>query len=207
MSISEATLLVFTMPIWSTLIAWGVQGEQPNLRGFLALALGFSGIIVLFGPNVVSIDMGKLPGMAFALSSAILFAAGAVLNSRSLPLPPFASISWQLILGCLPLLILGMTIEKPRLFALDVPGFWAMIYMVLVPMGLCFIMWFEALRHLSPVVASMGTLLVPLVGTVLAALVLGEPLGSREVVAMALTLTGVLLALLTPRRRPSVGRG
>lgn len=202
LTVSEATLLVFTMPIWSTLIAWAVRGEQPNLRGFLALCLGFSGIVVLFGPNVVSIDMAKLPGMAFALSSAILFASGAVLNSASLPLPPLASIAWQLVLGCLPLLILGIVIEQPRLSALDVAGFWAMVYMVLVPMGLCFIMWFEALRHISPVVASTGTLLVPLVGTLLAALVLGEPLGLREVVAMALTLTGVLLALLTPRRRP-----
>ncbi len=203
LTVSEATLLVFTMPIWSTLIAWGVHGERPSLRGFLALALGIAGIVVLVGPNIASFDMGKLPGVAFAFGAAILFAAGAVLNGKALALPPLASIAWQVGLGCLPLLILGITLERPHFLALDRPGFWAMIYMVLVPMGLCFILWFEALRHLPPVAASTGTLLVPIVGTVLAAIVLGEPLGTRQVVAMVLTLTGVVLALSSPRRQPA----
>jgi drug/metabolite transporter (DMT)-like permease len=38
-------------------------------------------------------------------------------------------------------------------------------------------------------------LLVPLIGVISAALILGEPLGLREVVAMILTLGGVTLAL------------
>jgi drug/metabolite transporter (DMT)-like permease len=37
--------------------------------------------------------------------------------------------------------------------------------------------------------------LVPLIGVISAALILGEPLGLREVVAMVLTLGGVTLAL------------
>jgi drug/metabolite transporter (DMT)-like permease len=36
---------------------------------------------------------------------------------------------------------------------------------------------------------------VPLIGVISAALILGEPLGLREVVAMALVLGGVTLAL------------
>jgi drug/metabolite transporter (DMT)-like permease len=38
-------------------------------------------------------------------------------------------------------------------------------------------------------------LLVPVIGVVSAAVILGEPLGLREVSAMALTLGGVTLAL------------
>ena len=38
-------------------------------------------------------------------------------------------------------------------------------------------------------------LLVPVIGVVSAAIILGEPLGMREVAAMALTLGGVTLAL------------
>ncbi|WP_133775205.1 DMT family transporter [Enterovirga rhinocerotis] len=99
-----------------------------------------------------------------------------------------------------------MTLERPDILALDRSGFWAMVYMVLVPMGLCFILWFEALRHLPPVVASTGTLLVPIVGALLAAIVLGEPFGARQLAAMVLTLTGVVLALSSPRRQPAAGR-
>ena len=42
---------------------------------------------------------------------------------------------------------------------------------------------------------AMGTLLVPLIGTVAAGLALGEPLGLREAAALGLTLSGVTLAL------------
>jgi drug/metabolite transporter (DMT)-like permease len=189
------------MPIWATLIAWLVRGERPSLQGTVALCLGIAGIVVLVGPSVVSIDMAKLPGVGFAFAAAMLFASGSVVNGRPLPLPPLASIAWQVGLGCLPLLLLGLAVERPQILALNLPGLAAMIYMVFVPMGLCFIMWFTALRHLSPVVASTGTLLVPIVGSVLAAIVFGEPLGARQVTAMVLTFTGVVLALAAPRRR------
>jgi drug/metabolite transporter (DMT)-like permease len=46
----------------------------------------------------------------------------------------------------------------------------------------------------------MATLLTPVVGVVAAALVLGEPLGVQQFTALALTLTGVALALRTGRR-------
>ncbi len=38
-------------------------------------------------------------------------------------------------------------------------------------------------------------LLVPVIGVVSATLILGEPLGLREIAAMVLTLGGVMLAL------------
>jgi drug/metabolite transporter (DMT)-like permease len=67
--------------------------------------------------------------------------------------------------------------------------------MTLVPMGLCYLTWFETLRLISPVSASTGMLLVPVLAIFAAAIILGEPLGSREVAAIAITLGGVTLAL------------
>jgi drug/metabolite transporter (DMT)-like permease len=67
--------------------------------------------------------------------------------------------------------------------------------MTLIPMGLCYVTWFETLRRLPPTAASTGMLLVPVIGVVSAAVILGEALGLREIGAMALTLGGVTLAL------------
>jgi len=86
-------------------------------------------------------------------------------------------------------------LKEPNYGALTVRGFACFIYMMLVPMGLCYLTWFETLRRLPPSSASTGMLLVPLIGVISAALILGEPLGLREVVAMVLTLGGVTLAL------------
>jgi drug/metabolite transporter (DMT)-like permease len=43
--------------------------------------------------------------------------------------------------------------------------------------------------------ASTGMLLVPVIGVVSAAFILGEPLGLREIGSMVLTVGGVTLAL------------
>jgi drug/metabolite transporter (DMT)-like permease len=131
-----------------------------------------------------------------ALGAAVLFALGAVTARRSpLALPPLAAVAWQVGLGCLPMVIAGLLFETPEPHALTGVGWAAMAYMTVVPMGVCYLTWFAALKRLSPATASVATLLTPLVGVVAAALALGEPLGAREALALALTLGGVALAL------------
>jgi drug/metabolite transporter (DMT)-like permease len=71
-----------------------------------------------------------------------------------------------------------------------------MAYVPAFPMGACYLCWFAALRLLPPALASMATLLTPLVGVVAAAIALGEPLGGvRQMLVLALTLGGVSLAI------------
>jgi len=74
-------------------------------------------------------------------------------------------------------------------------------YTAVIGMGVCYLTWFATLRRLPPATASVGILLVPLIGIVSSALLIGEPLGPRELMAVALTLGGVTLALTGSRRR------
>jgi len=70
-----------------------------------------------------------------------------------------------------------------------------MAYVTAVPMAVCYLTWFAALRRLPPATASIATLLTPLIGVVAAALALGEPLGAKEALAMSLTIGGLALVL------------
>ncbi len=110
-------------------------------------------------------------------------------------MPPVALTAWQVGLGCLPMVLIGLVFERPDLGALRGPGWIGMAYMAVVPMAFCYLSWFAALRRLPPSTASMSMLLVPVIGILAAAAVLGEPLGARESLALACTLGGVGLAL------------
>ncbi|HEY4298760.1 MAG TPA: DMT family transporter [Paraburkholderia sp.] len=200
LSVSEGALLVYTMPIWAMLLAWPVLSRRPSAEGFVSLALGLAGVVVLLGGQGFSFDAGKLAGILFALLAAVLFALGTVLTRTPIPVPPITLVAWQVGLGCVPMAIAGLLIEQPNFTALNTAGWAVLIYMTVVPMGVCYLAWFATLRHLPPEVASIGMLLVPIMGIVAAALALGEPLGLREFAAMALTLSGVALALR--RKRP-----
>src|SRR5262249_55519983 len=41
---SEAALIAYTMPVWASLIAWPVLGEQPTVLRTLALVMAFAGL-------------------------------------------------------------------------------------------------------------------------------------------------------------------
>jgi drug/metabolite transporter (DMT)-like permease len=195
LSVSEGALLVYTMPIWSMLLAWPIAKRKPSAAGFCALALGLAGVAVLLSAHGLSFDSGKLAGIAFALAAAILFALGTVTMHKPLPIAPITLVAWQVGIGCAPMVVLGWFIEHPSFGALHADGWAVLVYMSLVPMAVCYLAWFATLRRLPADIASIGMLLVPILGIVAAALALGEPLGAREAIAMALTLSGVGIAL------------
>lgn len=198
LAVSEGTLLVYTMPIWATLFAWPILGKRPTLRDIVALVLGLSGLCVLLSAYGIALGPDKFVGIALALASAILFALGGVMTKSPLPMAPTALVAWQVGLGCFPMIILGLLFEHPNFGAITTSGLIVLIYMVLGPMGICYLSWFAALRRLPAATAAIGTLSVPIIGVIAAAVMLGEPLGVREALAMALTLAGVALALQKP---------
>lgn len=204
----EGALLVYTMPIWAMLLAWPIQGNRPTAASIASLILGMAGLAALLGGQELAGGVGKLPGVLLALAAALTFALGTVAGWSQLPLPPLVSVTWQVGLGCLPMLAIGLLFEKPVIGALSGAGWAAMAYMTVVPMGLCYLTWFEALRRLPPTTASTATLLVPVIGVVAAAVVLGESLGPAKLAALALTLGGVTLAMRESARsrRKSSGR-
>lgn len=195
LSIAEGTLLCYTMPIWAVLLAWPMQGTRPGLRDIAALLLGIAGIATLFAGQPPTFGSGKLSGIGFALAAAILFAFGSVRARAPMPLAPTALVAWQVGLGCAPMMVFGLLFEQPQVANLSPAGATVLIYMTLGPMALCYFTWFAALRRLPAATAAMSTLIVPLIGVVAAAIVLGEPLGLRELLAAVLTLSGVALAI------------
>lgn len=193
--VSEAALLSYTMPIWAMLLSWPLLGTRPGSKDFLATALGFAGVAVLLGLQPHGSALAGLPGVAAALGAAICFAYGTITGHKALPMPPVAMTGWQVLLGSLPMLTYGLVVEGPRIGVLSPAGWASMAYMTALPMAACYLTWFFALKTLSPVTVTSSTLLVPIVGTLSAALLLGEPLGLRECLAILLTLSGVALAL------------
>lgn len=196
LSAAEATIVCYTMPVWAALMAWAILGEKPGPARLAGLALGLSGVALLVLGSGVEVGLGKLPGVAFGLASAILFSLGTVLTKRwPLGLPPTSGAVWQVGVGIAPLAVAAVLFDPPGFATLSLQG-WALIaYGGVFALGLCYLSWFAALRRLPASLASLGTLLTPMVGVASAALFLGEPFGWREGMALALTLSGVALAV------------
>ncbi|MFQ3457119.1 DMT family transporter [Bradyrhizobium sp. UFLA01-814] len=195
---SEAAVLGITIPVWVALVAWPVLGERVSLPRALALAVALAGIAALIGGGGVDASLGKLPGILFALAGAICVGLGTVLTkSFKLAMPPLSLAAWQLAIGCVPIAIIGVLIEQPQLAALSQFGWASMIYMTLIQFCLCYVCWFAALERLPAATASIGTLLVPVVGVLAAAAMLREPLSTSDIAALLVTFAAVAVALRT----------
>ena len=173
---------------------------MPGARTIAGLLLCVAGLVTLFGASGLALEWRQLPGVLFALGAAVLFALGTVRLGPLRAVPPLTAVIWQLVLGCVPMLIYGAFFERPHWQALTLFDWSLMAYMTIVPMGVCYLSWFAALRRLPPALASIATLLTPVVGVLAAALALGEPLGWREALALVLTICGLALVL---RRGPA----
>lgn len=192
----EATIVCYTVPLWATLFARAILGERITLRRVVALGMGVTGLAVLMLGAGLEAGIGKLPGVALALTGSVLFALGTVIGKRwPLALPPTSAATWQVAIGCAPLLVLAVLLERPDWGAVSGLGWALIVYGGVGPLGLCYLTWFAALRRLPAAAAAAGTLLTPVVGVLGAAVFLGEPLGLREVAALSLTVGGVVLAI------------
>lgn len=193
---SEAAVLGISIPVWVALLAWPVLGERLSLLRAISMTIALAGITVLIGGGGLDASLEKLPGLLCALAGAVCVALGTVLTKHfPLAMPPLALAAWQIGIGCLPIAIVGLAIEQPQLATLSAVGWASMAYMTFIQFCLCYVCWFAALERLPAATASIGTLLVPVVGVLAAAAMLHEPLGWGEIAALAFTLGGVGLAL------------
>jgi drug/metabolite transporter (DMT)-like permease len=195
LSASEGTIVAYTMPVWTALLAWPVLGERPSLPRLFGLALSLAGVVLLIGARGLDIGLAKLPGVLIGLSGCTLFALGTVITKRwPIPLPPAAGVAWQVLIGMLPVVVAALILPQPDWSAVPKGAWAAMAYMALLPLSLCYLAWFAALRRLPASLATQGSLLAPVTAVLGAAIFLGEPLGWREILALTLVLGGVVTA-------------
>jgi drug/metabolite transporter (DMT)-like permease len=71
LDIANVQSLLFTVPIFTILLASWILREYVGLRGWISCAIGFAGALIIIRPGFVAFN----PGMLAAVASALAFAA------------------------------------------------------------------------------------------------------------------------------------
>jgi drug/metabolite transporter (DMT)-like permease len=108
-------------------------------------------------------------------------------------------VGWQLLIGTVPLAV-GWLIAMPPLELPDAAHWLAFAWMVLVGNVLAYLVWFRLVDRLPTVVVGIGSLVVPCIGVLSSALVLGEAVRPADLIALALVCAALGLVLFLPRR-------
>ncbi len=191
---SEAVTITYTLPIWASILAWPMLGERLTPARILAILLGCGGVALMVGIGSVDASWDKLPGATMGFAAAWLFGLGTVVAKKHpLRMPPAASVAWQGAIGTIPVLVLAQW-EHPVWSGVTHGGWASIAYISSLPLSVAYLAWFRALKLVPASTAATTVLVSPMIGVIGSALMLGEVLGPRQLIALAMTLTGVALA-------------
>ena len=190
----RTSVLVFTMPFWTMLIAWAVLHERVRGVRWFAVVFALIGLVFVVEPWRWE---GDLAAKLWAVLSGFGWAAGSVATKyyqRRYRLDALSFLGWQMLVGVLPLTPL------PWLMSLE-PAQWGPAYAVTLvwtaalSTAVGFLMWNAILRILPAGTASLNTFAIPVIALVSSMLVFGERLTSSEWVGIG--FIGAGLAILT----------
>ena len=197
---SRAIVIAYSMPIWAALLAWLVLKEKLNAVKIAALVLCAAGLAILIWPLV---EQGLPLGALFALGCAWSWAAGTIYMKRAnIKAPTLASAVWQLLFGWL-MLAAGMLAFEGLPHQWGLPNYvlgW-IGYNGLIGMGLAYFLWFVIIDRLPATTASLGSLLVPVIGVVGSAWLIGERPSVTDAAGFALIFAAAASVLLQPSTR------
>ncbi len=196
----QAAVVGFTMPLWAALIGWVVFGERPTVRIAVAIGLGAVAVLLLMVPSFTAYADAP-SGLAWGLAAAIGWAAGTLVLKRGrVDVPAPVLTGWQMLVAAVPVVIGAALAGDHRWFMPSTTTIAVVTWITLVPMTIGNICWFAIVDLLPSNIAGLSSIMVPIVAMVSGAIVLGEPLGPLQWLAMALSTTAITLAL-RPRPR------
>ena len=190
----KTAVLIFTMPLWTLLLAWPILGERILGTQWLAAASTLTGLLLIIEPwNMHTSLLSKFLGVTAALCWAIGTVLVKRLRSRQ-PVDLLSLSTWQMLIGAVPLILLAVVIpERPTDWSAAYIGILAFISVISTAMG--WWLWITLLDRVPAWEASLSVLGTPVVAIVSSRLMMGEEFKLSE--ATGILLIGTGLALLS----------
>jgi drug/metabolite transporter (DMT)-like permease len=191
----KTAVLIFTMPIWTLLIAWPVLGERIRGKQWLAASSTLAGLVLIIEPwDMHSSLLSKFLGVAAALC----WAVGTVLVKRlraQRPVDLLSLTAWQLLIGAVPLVLLALLVPE-RATDWSLPYIGMLAFMALISTALGWWLWITILDRVPAWEASLSVLGTPVVAIVSARLMMAEQFSRGEVAGILLIGGGLALLSL-----------
>lgn len=202
----RTAILAYTMPLWVVLLSSFVLKERLTPRRILGLALGMSGMLLLIGSELATLQSAPV-GALLVVGAAISWSIGTVLMKRfPTHLPTTSFVAWQLAIGGLPVVVGALILDWGTLQPISWKPTVGLLYNMFIAFIFCHWAWFKIATTAPAGVAALSTMMIPVVGVFSGMLVLGEQPGWPEFSALLLVILA-LATVLVPSRNAAAGAG
>lgn len=196
---SLAAIIASTMPLLVGLAAWLFLGERLRPLGIAGLVAGVIGVALIMGARLDGgVDLTGVMLSAIgviALTAATLLVRGATSGGNFMMI-----VGLQMLVGFVTLSLATLLLETPRI-DLSVPLAIAFIYTCLVPGLAATVVWFWLVNRIGATRAATFHFLNPVFGVAIAAFLLNEALGARDILGVAIITIGILAVQISRQKK------
>jgi drug/metabolite transporter (DMT)-like permease len=196
----KTSVLVFTMPFWMIVFAHFILHERMRGAQWIAVALGFMGLLLIVEPWRLT----NVTGSLLAIAAGAVWAISAVLSKKwPTATDPLLFTAWQLLFGFTVLGLLALAHPHTPI-TWNFEFIWSLLFSAVFATAIGWWLWTYVLANSPAGMAGLNSLGIPVVAVIASAVQLGERPPPSELAGML--LIGIALGVLAwlNMRRPSV---
>ena len=191
---SLAAILMAVNPLFAlTLGHFFSEHESFSLRQLLAMLVGFSGILLVFGENAISSINGNIWAQLAVIGAGFCYTISGVIVSRVRGASADSVSASIFICSSVIVFPLWMILEQPWSLRFETESLLALTHLGLVSTGMAFLMRYYIILRAGAVFLSYVAFIIPMFGILFGILFLGETISVNTMGAVVLILSGVYL--------------
>jgi len=191
---SLAAILMAVNPLFAlTLGHFFSYHESFTLRQLLAMLVGFSGILLVFGENAISSINGNIWAQLAVIGAGFCYTISGVIVSRVRGASADSVSASIFICSSVIVFPLWMILEQPWSLHFETESLLALTHLGIVSTGMAFLMRYYIILRAGAVFLSYVAFIIPMFGILFGILFLGETISVNTMGAVVLILSGVYL--------------
>lgn len=187
-TVSVATLSYYFAPVIIILVCPLLFKEKMGVKQWLCFVMSTLGIVLITGLGDLSGGSSHIKGIAFGLAAAFFYAFVVISNKFIKGVDGIQRTFLQFVAAAIVLAPYVLLTEGFSLAAMDTRGFVFLGVVGLLHTGICYCLYFSALKDVSGQEAAILSYADPLVAVLASVFVLGEAISLPQIIGGALIL-------------------
>lgn len=197
----KSSVLLYSMPMFSSLLAVKFIGEKLTPAKSSGLATGMIGLLTILGWDIWTQQSADvIIGELLIIVSAISWGISNIYYRMKLQDASQLQVNtWQMVFGAIGIIIATLPAEWGEPVTLNASSIYYILFTGVLASALCFTGWFIVLSIIDMVTATISTLLVPIFGLFFSSIILNEHLTGGVLIGSALIIAGIIIAQLSKK--------